>query len=139
MHISTYPGRGKSPYHGSAEKATGADRVSAEMLETEEMETPCILTDSFKEIWESEQIPGAWKTGLIAKSSKEGDSGKCTNGRGITLLPTARKVLCKIIHTRQMVSLDDHFRKEQAGFHFTLRQPLEQSKEWNAPSVCEFH
>lgn len=40
-------------------KADGADGVTAEMLKGEETETPRILTDTRKEIWESGQIPEA--------------------------------------------------------------------------------
>ncbi len=49
------------------EKAGGADGVTAEMLMTEETVTPRILTDIFREIWESERIPEVWKTRLIVK------------------------------------------------------------------------
>ncbi|KAL9966528.1 hypothetical protein ACROYT_G024615 [Oculina patagonica] len=38
-------------------KAGGADGVTAEMLKAEETVTPRILTDIFKEIWESKRIP----------------------------------------------------------------------------------
>ena len=128
-------------------KAGGADQVTAEMLKAEETETPHLLMCIFREIWESETIPEAWKTRLIVKLPKKGDLGDCNNWRGVTVLPITSKVFRKIIHTRLAETLDEHIKREQAGFccgcscsdHiFTLRQILEQNKEWNAPLYANF-
>ena len=73
-------------------KAGGADGVTAEILKAEETETPRLLMGIFREIWESETIPEAWKTGLIAKLPKKGDLGDCNNWIGVTLLPITSKV-----------------------------------------------
>ena len=51
-------------------RAGGADGVTAEMLKAEETETPRLLMCIFREIWESEMIPEAWKTRLIVKLPK---------------------------------------------------------------------
>ena len=115
-------------------KAGGADGVTAEILKAEETETPRLLMGIFREIWESETIPEAWKTGLIVKLPKKGDLGDCNNWIGVTLLPITSKVFSKIIHTRLAETLDEtldeHIRREQAGFRrgcscsdhiFTLR------------------
>ena len=110
-------------------------------------ETPQILTEIFRDIWENEKIPEIWKTGLIVKLPKKGDLGDCGNWRGITLLSLTNKVFSKIIHMRLAQALDTHIRQQQAGFRpgrscsdhiFTLRQILEQSKEWNAPLYVNF-
>lgn len=97
-------------------KAGGAHRVTAEMLKAEETETPSLLTDIFRERWESEQIPEPWKMRLILKLPKKGDLGECNNWRGITMLPNTSKIFSKIIHTRLVATLDEHNRQEQAGF-----------------------
>ena len=115
-------------------KAGGADGVTAEILKAEETETPRLLMGIFREIWESETIPEAWKTGLIVKLPKKGDLADCSNWIGVTLLPITSKVFSKIIHTRLAETLDEtldeHIRREQAGFRrgcscsdhiFTLR------------------
>ena len=129
-------------------KASEADGMTAEMLKAEETETPRLLMRIFRKIWESETIPEAWKTGFIVKLPKKGDLGECNNWRGVTLLPITSKVFSKIIHTRLAETLDEYIRQEeQAGFRpgrlcsdhiFTLRQILEQSKEWNAPLYANF-
>ena len=57
------------------------------------------------------------------------------------------KVFSRIIHTRLAERLDEYFWQEQAGFRrgrscsnhiFTLRQFLQQSKEWNASLYARF-
>ena len=52
-------------------KAAGVDGVTAEMLKAEETETPRLLIEIFRNIWESEETPETWKTGLIVKLSKK--------------------------------------------------------------------
>ena len=89
-------------------KAGGADGVTAEMLKVEETETPGLLTCIFREIWESETIPEAWKTGLFVKLPKKGDLGDCNNS---PLLPITSKVFSKIIHTRLAETLDEYIRQ----------------------------
>jgi hypothetical protein len=59
--------------------------------------------------------------------------------RGITLLSIPSKILTRIILNRIIDTVEQHFRKEQAGFHKfrscvylinTLRIIIEQSEEW---------
>ena len=128
-------------------KAPGADGVTAEMLKADVDVTAPILTEIFKQIWEEGQIPEVWKTGLIFKLPKKGDLGDCNNWRGITLLSLTSKVFSRIVLSRLTAVLEKDLRSQQAGFHpgrfcsdhiFTLRQILEQSKEWNTLLYINF-
>ena len=128
-------------------KAAGVDGVRAEMLKAEETETPRLLTEIFRNIWESEETPETWKTGLIVKLPQKGDLSDYNNWRGITLLSLPSNVFNKIIYKRLAETLDEHIGQEQSGFRpgrscsdhiFTLRQILEQSKEWNSPLYANF-
>ena len=56
---------------------------------------------------------------------KKGNAQQCGNWRGVTLLPTASKVLGKILIRRIQGDADDRLRKEQAGFR-PGRGPAEQ-------------
>ena len=76
------------------------------MLKAKEIETPRLLMCIFRETWESEMIPEAWKTGLIVKLPEKGDLGECNNWRGVTLLPITGKFFSKIIHTRLAETLE---------------------------------
>ena len=128
-------------------KAGGLDGVTADMLKAEDIMTPKLLKDILGQIWNSEEIPESWTTGLIVKLPKKGDLSDCNNWRGITLLSVTSKVLSRIIHRRIAEKLDAHLREEQAGFRpgrscsehiFTMRQILEQSHEWNSSLYVNF-
>jgi len=128
-------------------KAPGIDMVTAEMLKAEDKETPRILTQLFGKIWEDENIPEEWKTGLIVKLPKKGVLSDCNNWRGITLLSLTSKIFSKIILGRMSTVIEPTLRQEQAGFRggrscsnhiFTLRQIMEQSAEWNATMYATF-
>ena len=79
---------------------------------------------------------------------KKGDLTDCGNWRGITLIPTAAKVMGKVVIKRISRGVDKKLRKEQADFRsggstmeqiFVLRNIIEQSVEWNASLyICFF-
>ena len=117
------------------------------MLKAGEPEISCVLAAIFKTIWEEERLPEDWQTGLLFKLPKKGDLENCNNWRGIMLLSTTSKVFSKIILNRLDAGIDPQLRNEQAGFRkgkscsyhiFTLRQILEQSKEWNTTLYATF-
>jgi len=106
-----------------------------------------MLYELFGKIWEMNEIPDDWKEGYLIKLPKKGDLKECKNWRGIMLLPTAGKVLNRIILERLKVEVDKRLREEQAGFRkdrscadqiATLRIILEQSLEWNSPVYATF-
>ena len=64
-------------------KAPGIDEIYPEMLKADVQITVTLLTDILRDIWESEEAPLSWKTGLIVKLPKKGDLTNCNNWRGI--------------------------------------------------------
>ena len=128
-------------------KAPGIDQITAELLKAD-IESTCVgLKCLFDLIWQEEKVPVQWKQGLICKIPKRGNPQQCGNWRGVTLLPTASKVLGKILISRVQGGVDDRLRKEQAGFSagrgtveqiFILRNILEQVDEWNATMYFHF-
>ena len=72
-------------------KAPGADAVSAEMLKAGGDVITETLTESFKEIWEEEKMTVDWKTGLIVKLPKKGNTSLCKNWRGSHYFPIPAK------------------------------------------------
>ena len=128
-------------------KTPGIDQVYAEMLKADEQTTATVLTDILCDIWESEETPLSWKTGLIVKLPKRGDLTNCNNWRGIMLLSVTYKVLSRVVLNRLTTTVDPLLRKEQAGFRkgrscadqiFTLRQIVEQSNEWSSTVYANF-
>jgi hypothetical protein len=70
---------------------------------------------------------------------KKEDLANCNNWRGITLLSTPSRILTTVILNRTQDTVEQHLRKEQAGFQKqrscadllnTLWIILEQSVEW---------
>ncbi len=75
-------------------KAPGADCVSAEMLKAGADVITETLTETFKEIWEEEEIPVDGKIGIV-KLPKKGNLSLCKNWRGITLLSITNTVFSR--------------------------------------------
>ena len=122
-------------------KAAGIDNITVEMMKADIDTTVNVLHDLLRLIWEEERIPEDWCKGLIVKLPKKGDLTNCGNWRGITLMPTAAKVMRKVIIKRISRGVDKKLRKERGGFRsgrstieqiFVLRNIIEQSVEWNA-------
>ena len=60
-------------------KAAGLDGITADMLKAEDIMTPKILRDILEQIWQTEETPKSWTTGLIANLAKKGDLSNCNN------------------------------------------------------------
>ena len=98
------------------EKALGVDQVNVELLKADGILTLELMTKILGNIWNSEELPSCWKTGLIIKLPKKGDLMDCNNWRGIMLLSATSKVLSTVILNRISASVDLLLRKEQADF-----------------------
>ena len=118
------------------EKAAGIDSITVEMLKADVDETTNVLHALFQKIWDQEEIPDDWSKSLIVKLPKKGDLTACGNWRGITLIPTAAKVMGRVIITRIRDGINQQLRDEQAGYRseqiFVLRNIIEQVIEWNS-------
>ena len=128
-------------------KAPGNDNLNAELFKADPGLASTILTPLFTKIWEQEEIPSDWGTGVIIKIPKKGSLSDCNNWRGVTLLSVPSKIFCKVIIQRITKAVDDVLRNEQAKFRkgrrcadqiFTLRNILEQCSEWNRQLYVNF-
>ena len=122
-------------------KSAGPDNIPAELLKADINTSVHMLHGLLTKIWEQECIPSEWKEGILVKIPKKGDLSLCKNYREIMLLPTAGKVLNRIILDRMRDALDERLRENQAGFRpskstsdqlATLRIVVEQSLEWSS-------
>jgi hypothetical protein len=128
-------------------KAPGTDNLNAELFKTDPKQAANALHPLFQAIWKEENIPEQWRKGTIVKVPKKGNLADCNNWRGITLLSSPSKVLCKVITQRLGPALDKILRKEQSGFrpgrgcieHISaLRNIIEQCSEWQRELYIAF-
>ena len=87
-------------------KAPGFDNIPPDILKSDVSATTELLCGLLNKIWDTEEIPTEWKTGLLVKIPKKGNLGECKKWRGIMLLSIHSKVLCRIILDRIQGALD---------------------------------
>ena len=123
-------------------KSPGLDNINAELLKHGNLELAEELRTIYECTWSQGIIPSEWKKGVITIVPKSGDLSKCSNNRGITLLPLALKVLNRIIINRIEPSINKILRENQAGFRkgrscreqiHCIRLLIEKSKEYRHP------
>ena len=128
-------------------KSPGEDLITSEMCKEMGELGISRLHNLINSIWVSEGIPIDWKRGVIVKVPKKGDLSDCSNWRGITLLPVARKILSNLIYNRLKVAVESNMREEQAGFRqgrgcsdqiYVLRTIIEECEECNITLVLNF-
>ncbi|XP_073670211.1 uncharacterized protein [Paramisgurnus dabryanus] len=128
-------------------KAPGHDKLNAELFKADPELAAKMLLPLFTAIWKERQIPTDWSEAIIVKIPKKGTLSNCNNWRGITLLSIPSKILAKIIIQRLSDAVDQHLRKEQAGFRkgrgctdqiFVLRNIIEQCTEWQRQLYINF-
>jgi len=86
------------------------------------------------------------KSGVIVKIPKKGGLSDSGNWRGITLLPIALKLFCKVLLNRMVLVIDRILSYEQTGLRkgrgcndqiFVVRHVMQQANEMKVPlSLC---
>lgn len=90
-------------------KAAGIDEIPPEALNHGGEEICEILFKLLNKIWDDERLPTEWNKGLLVKLPKKRDFSCCENWRGITLLPVASKILCRVLLNRMKDAVDKLF------------------------------
>jgi hypothetical protein len=126
-------------------KSPGTDQIPAELIKAGG-ETCSEIHRLICSIWKNEELPQQWKESIIVPIHKKGDKTDCNNYRGISLLPTAYKILCNILLARLTPYVNEIIGDHQCGFRrnrstadqiFCIRQILEKKMgvQWNGASV----
>jgi len=97
-------------------KAAGLDNMYPKVQKVNPEITAEMLYPLLEKIWKEEKSSEDWEEGLIIKIPKKGDLTYCNNWRGVTLLSIPSKILTRIILNRIHNTVEQHLRKEQAGF-----------------------
>jgi hypothetical protein len=97
-------------------KAAGLDNIYAKVLKVDPEITAEMLYPLLEKTWKEEKIPEDWEEGLIVKIPKKGDLPNCNKWIGFTLLSIPSKILTSIILNKIQNTVEQHLRKQQAGF-----------------------
>lgn len=117
-------------------KATGHDKISAEMLKCMGEVGNRKLLEVCNKAWEEGTIPEDWQIGVIVPIHKKGDTKDCSNYRGITLLSSALKIYERLLEEKLRIHIEPTMDEAQSGFRkgrsvhdhiFTIKQIIEKA------------
>ena len=125
-------------------KAAGLDDLSPALFKDGGECLVRELTILFSRVWCEERMPPSWGESIVVPIFKKGCRNICSNHRGISLIPTASKILASVVLRRLSPKREEQIREEQAGFRagrgcidqITLRQLLEHRHTYRRPTVC---
>ena len=97
-------------------KASGGDRISAELFQILKDDAVKVLHSICQQIWKTQQWPQDWKRSVFIPVPKKGSAKECSDSCTITLISHASKVMLKIIQARLQQYLNQELPDIQAGF-----------------------
>jgi hypothetical protein len=78
-------------------KSPGTDQILAELIKAGG-ETLCSeIQELICSMWNKEELPQQWEESIIIPIHKKCDKTDCNNYQGVSLLPTAYKILSNIL------------------------------------------
>ena len=81
-------------------KASGGDRISAELFQILKDDAMKVLYSICQEIWKTQQWPQDWKRSIFIPVPKKGNAKECSDYHTIALISHTSKVRLKILYTR---------------------------------------
>ena len=81
-------------------KASGGDRIPAELFQILKDDAVKVLHSICQEIWKNLQWPQDWKRSVCIPILKKGNAKECSNYHTIALISHASKVMLKILQAR---------------------------------------
>jgi hypothetical protein len=121
-------------------KSPGTDQIPAELIKAGGETLYSEIHRFIPSTRNKEEFPQQWKESIIVPIHKKGDKTDCNNYRSISLLPTAYKILSKILLARLTPYVNEITGDNQCGFcrnrsvtsHiFYIRQIVEKKWEHN--------
>jgi len=97
-------------------KSPGIDQIPAELIKAGGRKICFEIHKLITSIWKKEKLPEEWKESIIIPIHKKGDKTDCSNYRGISLLPTAYKILSNILLSRLIPYAREIIGDHQCGF-----------------------
>ena len=78
-------------------KASGDDGIPVELFQILKDNAVKVLHSTCQQIWETQQLPRAWKMLVFIPIPKKGNAKECSNYRTIAFISHASKVMLKIL------------------------------------------
>ena len=78
-------------------KSPGTDQIPAELIKAGGRAIHHEIHKLMVSIWNKEELPEEWKEPIIVPICNKVDKTHCSNYRGISILPTAYKILSNIL------------------------------------------
>ena len=97
-------------------KAPGRDNINSEIWKVGKLSSE-LLHQIIVDVWHTHTIPQDWLDAMIVPIYKrKGSPMQCDNYRGMSLLSTAGKVLCRLIANRIRLTGEKILAESQCGF-----------------------
>ena len=97
-------------------KASGDDRIPAELFQILKNDVVKVLHSICQQIWKTQQWPQDWKTSVFIPLPKKRNAKECSNYCTTALISHASKVMLKILQARLQQYVNQELRDVQAGF-----------------------
>ena len=97
-------------------KASGGDRIPAELFQILKDDAVKVLHSICQEIWKTQQWPQDWKKSVFTLIPKKDNVKECSNYRIIVLISHTSKVMLKILQARLQQYMNHELPDVQAGF-----------------------
>ena len=81
-------------------KASGRDRIPAELLQVLKDDAVKVLHSICQQIWKTQQWPQDWKRSVFIPIPKKANAKECSNYHTIALISHASRVMLKIFQGR---------------------------------------
>ena len=81
-------------------KASGGDRILAELFQVLKDDAVKVLHSICQQIWKTQQWPQNWKRSVFIPIPKKGNAKECSNYHTVALNSYASTVMLKILQAR---------------------------------------
>ena len=97
-------------------KASGGDRIPAELLQILKDDAVKVLHSICQQIWKTQKWPQDWKRSIFIPVPKKGNARECSNCCTIALISHISKIILKLLQARLQQNVNRELPDIQAGF-----------------------
>ena len=97
-------------------KASGSDRIPAELFQILKDNAVKVLYSICQQIWKTQQWPQDWKRSVFIPIAKKGNAEECSDSPTVALISHASKAMLKILQAGLQQYMNQELPDVQAGF-----------------------